>query len=60
MLKRKRVKFDVGTIVNRSGYRGVVVEISNESQRIVRLNGGQVVVDTADLKYWRKGSKEKM
>lgn len=60
MLKRERVKFDVGTIVNRSGYRGVVVEIRNESQREVSLERGIVVVDIADLKYWRKGSKEKM
>jgi len=59
MVKQKRVKFDLGTVVNRSGYRGVVEEIINESQRYVRLEGGAVVVDIADLKYWRRGSKEK-
>ena len=48
------VKFDVGTKVNKSGYRGVVTEIRNKDQRYVRLASGTVVVDIRDLKYWKK------
>jgi len=52
-----KLKFGIGTKVNRSGYRGVVVGIRNKSQRYVKLASGEVCVNICDLKYWQKKSK---
>jgi len=46
-------KFGIGTKVNRSGYRGIIVGLRG-SQREVRLGSGRVIVDAGDLKYWNK------
>ena len=48
------VKFDVGTKVNKDGYREVVTKVRNNDQRYVRLASGEVVVNVRDLKYWKK------
>ena len=53
---KKTQKFGIGTKVDKSGYKGVVIGItgSKGNGREVRLNSGVADVSVKDLKYWKK------
>jgi len=50
----RKIKFGIGTVVDKCGYKGVVTDVRNKQQREVKLSSGKSVTDVHDLKYWKK------